>query len=216
MSRSASHTRSAASSVQPPRKIESARTAAAPPPRAGRSDQAIVARSVAWRGIGVAAAASRSSRCPSRSSSCARREDAVRAAASSIASGRSSRRSQSSSTASSGSNDGPTARAEELRTAPRLARASTGTGYFSSPATRSRSRLVTSMERFGQRLDERARAPARRRRRARSCRAASSSSRVADRARERPVLRAERAARPWEDVRRIAQRRERHPEDTVP
>ena len=136
-------TASAASSVQPPRKIASLANSSCSSGVSSSWDHAIVARSVFWRASASRPPSNRSSRCERRSRICRGESTFVRAAASSIASGRSSRRLQS---ASTGSSAGSPEREQKRSTASACARG--GTAYSTSPRTRSSSRLVVSSLRF--------------------------------------------------------------------
>ncbi len=96
-------------------------------------------------GRGGSAALRRSRRSERRSRICVGERAFVRAAASSTASGSSSRRAQSSAISTRGSS---WERSQKSATASDAV--SGGTGYSTSPCTRSSSRLVTNRPRFGQ------------------------------------------------------------------
>ena len=125
MSRSASQTASADSSVQPPTKTASRAKSRCSSSSSSSWLHSIVARSVCWRGSTPRPALSRSSRCESRSTSCSGERTRTRAAASSSASGRFSSRAHSSGTASLATKLGlrcTRPRHEELRPVLRLER----------------------------------------------------------------------------------------------
>ena len=144
MSRSASQTASAVSSVQPPRKTASRRKSRRSSSSRRSCDQAIVARRVECRSSASRVPLSRSRRASSRSSSASGERSFVRAAASSTASGRWSRRAQSSVTCSSRERSGRTACARSMNSALASASASGGRSSSDSPWMRNGSRLVVS------------------------------------------------------------------------
>ena len=151
VSRSASVTSSAASSVQPPAKTDSERNSRFSSAERRSYDQSIVARRVCWRGSASRPPLSRSRRDESRSRISAGRRAWTRAAASSTASGMLSSRPQNSVIGRSGR---VCERSHSSSTASGLGEGSTA--YSTSPLIRSNSLLVTSSVRFGQALDERA------------------------------------------------------------
>ncbi len=159
-----SRTASAASSVNPPSKIEHCAKAACSHGVSRSHDQSIAALSVSWRAAAPRAPARRLKRSRIRSTICAGESTRTRAAASSMASGRPSSSRTTSATAarldSLRTKSGFCARARVAKSS--IASTSSGSGSMgkiSSPGKWRRSRLVTTKAASGARSSQRPSVP---------------------------------------------------------